>query len=187
MQIIPINEAEAILDPLWDPAQSELNQWTIEPGSSHGLVVSQRWDKVAYEWVRRPDKGPALRMSRRCGVACDDYDRLVLSAMAPEGAVIRLMASTDRGECRFEAKQSGPKKQEIAMELAGATRLESVTIEIEAAGAGIAQGWFNWLGLQHSARLARMLKPQSVWDARWEKHLRMSPTNRNSRRPTGWS
>ena len=123
MQIIPINEAEAILDPLWDPAQSELNQWTIESGSSHGLVVSQRWDKVGYDWARRPDKGPALRMSRRCEVSCDDYDRLVLSVMAPEGAVIRLMASTDRGECRLEAKQAGPKKQEIAMDLARATRL----------------------------------------------------------------
>jgi hypothetical protein len=172
VQIIPINEAEAILEPFWDSTQSELNQWTIELGASHGLVVSQRWDKVAYEWVRRPDKGPALRMSRCCDVACDDYDRLVLSVMAPEAAVIRLMASTDRGECRTEAKQSGPKKQEIAMDLAGATLLKSVTIEIEAAGDGIAQGWFNWLGLQHSGRLARMLKRHSVWDARWEKHLK---------------
>ncbi len=58
------------------------------------------------------------------------------------------------------------------MDLAGATRLNSVTIEIEAAGEGIAQGWFNWLGLQHSARLSRMLKPQSAWDERWEKHLK---------------
>jgi hypothetical protein len=126
MQIIPINEAEAILDPLWDTAQSELNQWTIESGASHGLAVRQSWDKVVYEWVRRPDKGPALRMSRRCEVACDDYDRLVLSVMAPEAAVIRLMASTDRGECRTEAKQSGPKKQEIAMDLAGEYAMQGV-------------------------------------------------------------
>ena len=172
MQITPINEAEAILDPLWDPAQSEFNRWSIEPGASHGLVVRQNWDKVVYEWARRPDKGPALRMSRRCEVPCDDYDRLVLSVMAPEGAVIRLLASTDRGECRLEARQAGPRKQEIAMDLAGATRLESVTIEIEAEGDGIAQGWFNWLGLQNSGRLSRMLKPQSAWDARWEKHLK---------------
>lgn len=29
---IPVNEAEAILDPFWDSALSGLDQWTVEPG-----------------------------------------------------------------------------------------------------------------------------------------------------------
>ncbi len=171
MQIVPINEAEAILDPFWDPSLSELSQWTVEPGAAHGLNVYQNWCWVKFEWTRRPVSGPALRMSRDCGVSCGDYDRLVLSAMAPEGAVVRLQAETDRGQCRFEAPPASPKKRELVLDLDGATRLDKVTIEVEAGADGIAGGWFNWLGLRHSGQLARMLKAQTAWDARWEKHL----------------
>ncbi len=172
MRLTPINEAEAILDPLWDPAQSELSQWTVEPGPAHGLTIRQNWCWAEFEWARRPAAGPALRMRRACGIDCGGYDRLVLSVMAPEKAVVRLMAETDRGSRRLDAPPAGLKKKELALDLEGATRLESVTIEIEAGAEGVAQGWFNWLGLQHSGRLAHKLKPQTTWDARWEKHLK---------------
>ncbi len=173
MQLTRINEAEAILDPFWDPSQSELNQWTIDSGAAHGLVVRQNWCWVAFEWTRRPATCPVLRMSRRCEVPCGDYNRLVLSAMAPLGAVVRLLAETDRGARRVEAPPARLKKHELALDLAGATRLASVTIEIEAGADGIAEGWFNWLGLQHSDRLAHKLTAQTAWDARWEKHLKV--------------
>ncbi|MEI6970309.1 MAG: heparinase II/III family protein [bacterium] len=172
MQITAINEAEAILDPFWDPAMSELDQWRIEPGPDHGLVMRQNWCWAEFEWVRRPVSGPSLRMRRACGVTCGDYDRLVLSVMAPEEAVVRIVAETDRGLRRLDAPPAGLKKKELALELEGATRLDAVTIEVEAGADGIAQGWFNWLGLQHSGRLAHMLKTQSGWGARWEKHLK---------------
>jgi hypothetical protein len=171
MQIIAINEAEAILDPFWDASLSELSRWAIEPGAGQGLRVYQNWCWVAFEWARRPVTGPALRMSRRCGVDCGDYDRVLLSVMAPEGAVVRLQAETDRGPRRLEASPAGPKKRELALELDGATRLDSVTIEVTAGADGIAEGWFNWLGLQHSGRLAHKLAAQTAWDSRWEKHL----------------
>ena len=62
----------------------------------------------------------------------------------------------------------------MTLELAGATRLESVTIEIDAADDGIAKGWFNWLGLQHSGRLAHKLKmeTESTRDQHWKQHLK---------------
>ncbi len=172
MRLIPINEAEAILDPFWDPGQSELAQWTIAPGAAHGLKVSQNWCWVAFEWMRRPAGSPALIMTRQCGVDCSDYDRIVLSVMAPEGAVIRLTAETDHGSRRLTAPPAGPKKRELALNLDGATRLEAVTIEVEAGSDGIAEGWFNWLGLQHGARLAHMLQLQKGWDHCWKKHLK---------------
>jgi hypothetical protein len=171
-KIVPFNEAEAILDPFWDPSLSELNHWTVEPGPAHGLAVQQAWCWVNFTWTRRPASGPALRMSRRCDVPCADYDRLLLSVMAPEGSVVRLQAETDRGPRRLAAPPAGPKKRELALELDGATRLDRVTIEVEAATDGMAQGWFNWLGFQHSGRLARLLAAQTAWDARWEKHLK---------------
>jgi len=92
--------------------------------------------------------------------------------MAPPEAVVRLLAESDRGPRRLTAPPAGPKKRELALDLAGATRLESVAIEVDAGADGIAEGWLNWLGLQHGGRLARKLAAQTAWDARWEKHLK---------------
>lgn len=172
MDITPINDAEAIIEPFWDPAQSELAHWTIEPGGSHGLVVRQGWCWVAFEWARRPAVGPALRMRRDCGIACADYDRLVLSINAPPAAVVHLHAETDRGWCRLEAPPAvGGTKRELALDLRGATRLETIVIEIAAGAEGISLGWLNWLGLQHTGRLTHKLKAQAAYEPRWEKHL----------------
>ncbi len=172
MQVKPINEAEAIIDPFWDPVLSELSSWSIESGAKHGLAVRQNWCWVSFEWARRPDAGPAFRMRRIFGVDCGDYDRLVLSVMAPENAVVRIIADTDRGLLRLDAQPAGIMKKELALDLKGAMRLEAVTIEVEAGSDGIAQGWFNWLGLQHSGRLEHMLKTRTSWDTLWDKYLK---------------
>lgn len=172
MQVVAINEAEAVMDPFWDPALSELNEWTIEPGAAHGLDIRQNWCNVAFEWARRPAQGPALHLERACEVDCSGYDHLVLSLMAPPDAVVRLLAETDGGPRRIEAPPAGPKKRELALALDGATRLNRLTIEIDAGGDGIAKGWLNWLGLLHADRLTRMLAKQTTWDACWEKHLK---------------
>ncbi len=173
MYPMPINEAEAVLDPFWDPAQSGLARWSVEPGTCHGLAVRQNWCWVAFEWARRPAAGtPALRLRRGFELDCADYDRLVLSVMAPPMAVVRLTAETDCGLRRLEALPAGGKKKELALDLAGATRITAVTIELTAGADGIAQGWFNWLGLQHSGRLQHLLQTQTAWDPRWENHLR---------------
>ena len=87
MRITPINDAEAVIEPFWDPRLSELDQWAVEPGTGHGLRVFQQWCWLGFEWARRPAHGPALRLRRTCDLDCADYDRLVLSVMAPEKAV----------------------------------------------------------------------------------------------------
>lgn len=172
MQITPINEAEAIISPFWDGAFDESSHWTVDPGTAHGLVVRQNWCWLTFEWARRPAVGPALRMRRVCGVDCDNYDQLVLSVMAPKNAVVRIVAETNCGVRRFEAPPAGVWKKELVLDLGGATRIEAVILEVEPGSDGIEQGWFNWLGLQHSRRLARMLKSSTAWSAQWEKHLK---------------
>jgi hypothetical protein len=171
MHPIPFNEAEAIIELFWDPAQSELAQWTIDPGRTTGLAVRQDWCLVKFEWTAGPDAGPALRMHRECDVACADYDGLVLSVMAPTGSHVRLIAETDRGTLSTQAPPAGRRKSEIVLDLAGAARITGLAIEIDAAEDGPALGWLNWLGLQASDRLEHVLARHDCWDARWEKHL----------------
>lgn len=172
MQVTPINDAEAILSPWWDSPLSDLAEWRVTPGVAHGLEVKQNWCWVSFSWTRSPATGPALEMQRTCDVPCHLYDRLVLSVMAPPGTVVRLSATTDVGRCQLVAPPAGDKKAELVLDLQGATQIHTVTIAMDAAGPGPANGWLNWLGLQHSGALARKLHTPVVGNTHWEKYLK---------------
>lgn len=172
MDITPINDAEAIIDPLWDPRQSEFPEWTVEPGVEHGIEVSQNWCNVVFGWARQPANEPALAMHRVCGISCPGYDGLVLSLVVPPGAIVRMRADTDRGLRTLEAPPATEKKRELVLPLDGATRIDSVRIEVDSAGPGIAAGHINWLGLRNEEHLARMLSLESMHDDSRPKHLK---------------
>ncbi|MCU0503769.1 MAG: hypothetical protein MUC51_18780, partial [Anaerolineae bacterium] len=172
MKPTPINMAEAIIDPLWDPQLSELSRWQVEPGGEHGLRVYQNWCFAGFEWARKPASGPALRMSRRFDVESTGYDRLIISIMAPANAILHLAVTTDRGQIAFEAPPAPAEKKEYAIDLQGALRLGEVSLELDAADAGMANGWINWIGLQNSALLPRHLAQFERFDAQWETYLK---------------
>jgi hypothetical protein len=171
MPVTPINTAEAIIDPFWDPKLSELDSWSVAGDEAHGLEVRQNWCFVEFGWTSRNPDGPSLSMERAFDIDCGAYDTLVLSAMAPLGSIVRLEADTDRGPRRFEAPPAGVKKREIALPLEGAGRIGRVRIEVESRASGIEAGWLNWLGLASTVHLDRMLAVASNRDTRWEKHL----------------
>jgi len=169
--VTPINVAEAIFEPFWDPALSGLADWQIEPGAAHGVRVRQDWCWVSFEWTSRPAAGPAVRMARSCQLDLTGYDHLLISIAAPVGAVVRFTAVTEAGPRVLTAPPAPVRKRELALPLAGANRLDGVTLEIEAGSDGYAIGYINWLGLQNAQLLPHVLRQQRQPDARWPKHL----------------
>ena len=172
MKPVPVNEAEAIIEPFWDPQLSGLPHWQIDPGPAHGLRVFQNWCWAQFEWTARPHSGPALRMTRQVAIDCGGYDRLLVSVMAPEHSILVVTARTDRGDVRFRSPPSPLKKKEYAIELLGARRIESICLEFEPAAEGLASGWLNWIGLQDSSRLDHYLRTWERFDERWEGFLK---------------
>ncbi|MCX5661719.1 MAG: heparinase II/III family protein [Planctomycetota bacterium] len=167
----PINTAEAILDPLWDPSISGFKKWTLDDGQAHGLRVWQNWCWLSFEWANPPASGPALRMTRAFEADCSGYDKLLVSVMAPPETVCRLIAKTDKGERRFTSGPAPKQKKEHALDLQGAQVLHELTIEIDAAGPGVAVGWINWVGLQHGEALRRYEAMWDRFDPAWEGYL----------------
>ena len=51
-----------------------------------------------------------------------DYDRLLFSVMAPEKAVVRIIAATDRDIRQLDGPPAAANKQELALDLGGARR-----------------------------------------------------------------
>jgi hypothetical protein len=171
MKPTPINSAEAIFEPFWDPQLSGLPQWKIEPGAAHGLTISQNWCWASFEWARRPENGLALRMSRRFDLDCRGYDQLMVSASLPVGSVLRLSLATDCGGLFFEAAPSAGGKKEQFIPLEGAAVLETIALEVWTDREGIAAGWLNWIGLQSSALLPFYLQKFACFDPAWEGYL----------------
>jgi hypothetical protein len=169
MRVTPINMAEAIIEPFWDPGLSGLDGWSIKDGSGHGLKVGQTWCNVSVNWEKRPQGGPVLRMERSTELDVSGYDGLVVSAALPEDGRLRIEAMTDRGTVGKTFGQGG--KVEDVLPLEGATTLLWFAVEIHVGRPQASSAWFNWIGLQHAGLLERYNKQWSRFDARWEGYL----------------
>ncbi len=173
IRVTPINSAEAILEPFWDPTLSGLSEWQVKSDSVSGLRVWQNWCWAAFEWVRMPKQAPALEMSRMMDVDVHAYDRLIVSVTPPEGAVVGVRAVTDAGIQRMETEpvmESAMK--EIGLDLNGATRLDTLTLWVHSENSGTQHGWFNWIGLQNTRQLGAHLAQWSHFDSSWVGYLK---------------
>lgn len=167
----PINEAEAVLEPFWEPVLSGLKQWAIQDGKAYGLEVTQTWAAVEFYWANRPETGPALSMRRVFDTDCSGYDRLLVAAVLPEGGVLRIAAETDAGLREYISPPAPKEIAEHALELQGAQRIQALTLEITPAGPGQAAGWFKWIGLQNTVLLPRYLARWDFSHITWSAYL----------------
>jgi len=172
LRLIPINVAEAIIEPFWDPALSGFNEWEIKLGEEYGLRVWQNWCWVGFEWLRAPADGVALEMSRRLQVDCQAYNRLLVSIVVPEKALFKIMVQTDKGSRFYETLVTGTQKKEYAVALEGGNKIEEIKLLIRSTAGGVQQGWINWIGLQDSHLLAAHLSQWQFFDANWEGYLK---------------
>lgn len=173
MQAISINTAEAIFEPFWDPELREMDRWSFELPEKTGTKLIDWWCSFNFEWQTGEKGEPVLSMSRSYGEGLDvsRYDLLLLSAMLPNGCVLRIAAETDKGPRQMDSEPFGEGKWELSLPLAGAKRLLSLRLTVLAAGEGPGVGWFNWAGLQSSARLPDYLAQFREYDAAWEGSL----------------
>jgi len=169
---VPINVAEAIIEPFWTPGLSGFDDWSVDDGTAHGLLIKQNWSAVDYEWARKPETGPALRLTKRFDVDCRRYDRLLVRLAPPKNTIVRIIAATDAGERSLVSDPAVGEETEYGVDLAGARRIETVTLALEPTGAGGAAGWLRWVGLQNTRLLDDYLAGWDHSGRQWDEYLR---------------
>lgn len=169
---VPINMAEAIIEPFWAPGLSGLNRWNIEPGPDHGLEVKQNWSAVDFAWASKPAHGPALRMSRDFHINSRAYDRLLVRLTAPKGSVLNILVITELGRHEYSAEPETQNGTEHVLELQGARLIKTITLEIRTQAEGPGTGWLRWIGLQNSKRLSQYLARWDYAQFQWHAHLK---------------
>lgn len=172
MNLIPINMAEAIIDPFWDQALSGFGyHWKKALPDGHGVKLDQAWDSVRFSWVSRPADGQVFSISRELDVHCADYDQLLVAVVAPTGSVLRVSVVTETGTLDFASAPFVETKQEVAVDLGGARRIRQVTLALLAGKEGAGSGWLSWVGLCNRAMLARYERQWRRFDSRWHPYL----------------
>ncbi len=171
LKAVPINVAEGIIEPFWVPELSGLDAWTVDSGVGHGLRIRQNWSAVDFEWASKTEAGPALRMRREFRVDCSGYDRLLVRLAPPRGCVTRVTVATDRGLRMFVSEPADENRAEYAVDLQGARRIDTITLELEAGSDGNAAGWLRWIGLQSTERLAQYFERWDYSGMRWDAYL----------------
>lgn len=182
----PINLAESVFEPFWDPLLSGFPQWELTVGEQSGLRMEQRWCWLYFEWSRKPAAGPVFALTRERTIDCAGYDSLIVSFMAPEGAKLHVTVRTDRGEIRYEDAPFGLQKREIFVPLGPARTLLSLTLELHMSGEGAYSGWFNWLGLRNTPLAARYREQWRRFDENWDGYLKPENYEPEFRPTTGF-
>lgn len=170
---IPINEAEAIIEPFWDQHLSPLDAYALNAGIGADIPAEchpralQFWCWVTLKWDRAPVGTPIVRFERDLAVDLAGYDCLLIRLGMPEHVRLHVDAVVDGQAQRLltdAAGTGGP--HEFEMPVAGRV-LEHVAITLTSARDQADEAWLQWIGLAHAVRRAAMLTRPNPFDAGW--------------------
>lgn len=168
-RILPINVAEAIIEPFYDAGLCRLDLWCIGP---EGVKVKSMLSGLEFALAHAGRGALALVMSRRYDLDISGCDRLLVSANPPQNATLKIEAETERGIRSVECDRLPDRRREYGVALGGAQRLLGLRIDVRAGQDGPQSGWINWIGLQNAHLLERHLASRAPFGTEWAPHLR---------------
>ena len=144
---MPINDAEAVIEPFWDPALSDLDCYQFCPRPGTGAHCTQGWCWVELSWQSATPGAAIFRMTRDVDIDLTDYDALRIRCAVPGSARLTLKAVVDGREQTVVDGVIGPdRKWEYTGPVAG-KRLERLSIIYDAIKDGQGGGTLQWISL----------------------------------------
>lgn len=183
MRVVPINEAEAVIEPFWDGGSSEhpadkrslLCDYAVRIAAEARAVVRQTWCYVEARIESAPPGVVAVSLERPCDIAIPPYDVFRVFAAFPAWVRLGVKAEIDGREAvLLDAVAGREDRREYDGRLSG-RRMTRLRIELALGEARPAGVCFSWLGLSESAAQARMEGRRSPYDAAWEGALAGDP------------
>ena len=174
---VPINEAEAIIDPFWDERLSPISHYRLRNGrASRPARVAQLWCFVTLSWGRAPaarprGRGaarPLLALERRTRVNLAGYDRLIVRIACPRHVTVSAFARVDGVERRVfdrEPGRGGPREFEGPIR---GSVLDRLRIEVSSQADGADEIWLYWIGCANRRSRKAMLGRKPPFNAAWE-------------------
>lgn len=179
MLVVPINEAEAIIEPYWDggtvdhvtPKRCLLEEYRVSVPPSAAATVKQTWSGVRISIEKALPGEAAVVMERKCDISIEDYDIFRVFAPIPQWAVLTATAVIDGEEqTLLDHVQGKGVNDEYDGALRGKhltyLRLQFAVSEEKSAGIDL-----FWLGLSNREAQERMEARKSPYNAEWKGFL----------------
>jgi hypothetical protein len=175
VKVTPINEAEAIIEPFWDPNLSELEEYNVTIDHTVKGFVKQTWCSVEVYIEKAPPGKTAISMERQCNIYLDEYNIIRVFASIPKWAQMTLKVCIDGVYCTvINSVRGGGTVDEFDGYLRG-KHITGIRMEFALTEAQPACIQIFWLGLANSIMQERMEKYKSPYTPDWPKMLRSSP------------
>jgi len=182
MRIVPINEAEAIIEPFWDGGSSEhptdklslLDQYTVTADTAARARAVQTWCAVDVEIDRAELGRPAVVMERACDLAVGPYDILRVFASLPSWVRMTVTATVDGRECLLIDRTGADTNDEFDGPFTG-ERITKLRLEFSLTEPRAASASLMWLGLSNRAAQDRMEARTSPYTPDWPGALEPNP------------
>lgn len=175
MQVIPINEAEAIFAPFFDGSDSDmrtdkaslLDRFDCRIGSGCRARVIQDWSSVNVEIDQAPVEVAAVTMTCREPLAVGGYDVFRLFGGVPAHVRVRIVGEQAGGEVVILDGAAGNGSHlELDGSLCGG-RLDAFTLIFSLSETRPARTVLRWLGLSNRAAQTRMEARPSPYTPDW--------------------
>ncbi|MHB9106244.1 MAG: hypothetical protein ACYDCO_04230 [Armatimonadota bacterium] len=182
MRIVPINEAEAIIEPFWDGGSSEhptdklslLDQYTVIVDPAARGRVAQAWCALDVKIDRAEPGRPAVAMERDCDLAVGDYDIFRVFGSLPSWVRMTVSATVD-GEERVLVDRAGADTNDEFDGPFSGERITKLRLEFTLTEPRTASASLMWLGLSNRAAQERMEARTSPYTPDWPGALEPAP------------
>jgi len=183
MQVIPINEAEAIIEPFWDGGSSEhpkdkmsmLDAYEVTIHGSTIGEVKQTWCSVAVQIDRAEVDKTAISMERKCDILIDGYDVFRVFASVPSWVKISVKATIDGKE---QLIMDGVRGVDTYHEFDGSiygSHMTKLILEFAICENRPAKVDLSWLGLSNREKQDYLESKKSPYSPEWEGFLITEP------------
>jgi hypothetical protein len=175
MLVVPINEAEAIIEPFWDGGSSEhpadkwaaLTEYTTQVARSARGRIEQSWCSAVVHIDTAPPGVVAASMMRDCDVRLAGYDVFRIFASLPSWVRLTARATIDGQACvLLDQVAGGDTHDEFDGPISG-EHMTRLTLEFSLSEDRPAYVELLWLGLANRAAQTHMEARRSPYTPEW--------------------
>lgn len=183
MRLVPINEAEAIIEPFWDGGSSEyptdkfslLSEYAVSVAPGASAAASQLWNCVDVSILSASAGTPAITLTRSCDLELEGYDVFRVFAALPGTMRLSVRACIDGSMVPIINGYAGVNDtDEIDGSFSG-RRLTGLELIFEVAEDKPGSCVLMWLGLSNRAAQTRMEARKSRYSPDWPGHFLPAP------------
>lgn len=176
MNLIKINEAEAIIEPFYDGATSDyddpdirykvFDEYKVNSLNSAVANMAQGWAFVTITVDKAVPSSPVIQMSRSCKLDVSGYDTFIVFGSFPKSFSFELMAVIDDVETVLCSNVKGTGTSDEYNAPFCGNNLTGITLTIYCEKSAV-QGTLCWFGVASSSKLLQMNANKNQYDASW--------------------